>query len=216
MQVPYTEWVDLEASPSSSQHRLQRCWGKFFIFLTVAAAAAFMIAGRGILHEHTASGSKSGAHDLPSISGAFLAEQDKHEKRVCYVVRKFSGPMGDWLFSRSDANGIGSISSCFEKLPGSVLLGCIFAPFVVPAFLAILSCIGFGPAGVIAGSCAAAWQATMGGTIAAGSCFACLQSCAAAGCCAACAAAWPVLLAVCFAGACLTSGLTLHCACGWL
>ncbi|TFK64031.1 hypothetical protein BDN72DRAFT_846980 [Pluteus cervinus] len=39
-----------------------------------------------------------------------------------------------------------------------------------------LTMIGFGPMGIVAGSLAAAWQASMGGTVAAGSAFAILQS----------------------------------------
>mmetsp|Transcript_33074 Transcript_33074/g.95086 ORF Transcript_33074/g.95086 Transcript_33074/m.95086 type:complete len:214 (-) Transcript_33074:49-690(-) len=213
MELPYTAWVDVEALSSNSQfdmHRRQRFCKTFFIILSVAAIAGFMLAGGGVPNGHAAISSKSAVHDV------VLAEQDEHEKGVCYVVHLLSGPVGDWLFSRYAANGMGDITACFERLPGSALLGCIFAPFIVPAFLVVLSCIGFGPAGVIAGSCAASWQATMGGFVAAGSCFAWLQSCAAAGCCAACAAAWPVLLVVCFVGICLTSSLTLHCACGWL
>mmetsp|Transcript_11448 Transcript_11448/g.12852 ORF Transcript_11448/g.12852 Transcript_11448/m.12852 type:complete len:215 (-) Transcript_11448:49-693(-) len=214
MEVPYTAWVDVEALSSNSQsyvNRRQRfCKKSLFVILSVAAIAGVMFAGSGVFNVHAAISSDTVVHDV------LLAEQDEHEKGVCYVVHLLSGPVGDWLFSRYAAKGMDDITACFERLPGSALLGCIFAPFIVPAFLLVLSCIGFGPVGVIAGSCAASWQATMGGFVAAGSCFAWLQSCAAAGCCAACARAWPVLLAVCLAGICLTSSLTLHCACGWL
>lgn len=48
----------------------------------------------------------------------------------------------------------------------------LLALFAVP----ILAFLGFTPAGVVAGSWAAAWQATMGGVIAEGSLFALLQS----------------------------------------
>ena len=45
----------------------------------------------------------------------------------------------------------------------------------------VMFATGFGPAGPVAGSLAAAWQATMGGAVASGSAFAVLQSMAMGG-----------------------------------
>ena len=73
----------------------------------------------------------------------------------------------------------------------SALVGALTGPFVVPLFFAALCCCGFGPAGVVAGSCAACCQTPV--TVA-GGCFATLQSCGALGCWGASAAVPPLLI----------------------
>jgi hypothetical protein len=72
-----------------------------------------------------------------------------------------------------------NISRCcaLYALGGAVAGGAAFT-FSIPAALGFL---GFTAAGPAAGSAAAAWQATMGGTVVGGGLFATLQSIAAAG-----------------------------------
>jgi hypothetical protein len=97
----------------------------------------------------------------------------------------------------------------------SALVGMVSGPILVPVFFAALCCCGFGPAGVIAGSCAAGCQVPV--TVA-GGCFATLQSCGALGCWGA-SAAVPPLLMVCLllavAGGVIGTDLAGVCACEW-
>ncbi|EIN07551.1 hypothetical protein PUNSTDRAFT_135077 [Punctularia strigosozonata HHB-11173 SS5] len=71
-----------------------------------------------------------------------------------------------------------------------------------PLILAILSGVGFGVQGVVAGSCAAAYHsAVLGGVIVEGSAFSILQSTAALG-----AVPWPISLGFAIVGVALVAG----------
>ena len=95
---------------------------------------------------------------------------------------------------------------CLPAVATGAAVGFITGPIMVPVFLIALCLCGFGPAGVIAGSCAAACQTPF--TIA-GSCFACLQSCGAAGCW---AKALPVALALACLGLIIAASVSGYCA----
>ena len=97
----------------------------------------------------------------------------------------------------------------------STLVGIVSGPILVPVFFAALCCCGFGPAGVIAGSCAAGCQVpvTVGGGF-----FATLQSCGALGCWRASAAVKPLLilcLLLALAGGFIGMDVAGVCACDW-
>ena len=97
----------------------------------------------------------------------------------------------------------------------SALVGIVTGPVLVPVFFAALCCCGFGPAGVVAASCAAGCQAPV--TVA-GGCFATLQSCGALGCWRASAAVPPLLilsLLLAVAGGFIGMGVAGVCACDW-
>lgn len=95
---------------------------------------------------------------------------------------------------------------CLPAVATGAAFGFITGPIMVPVFLIALCCCGFGPAGVMAGSCAAACQTPF--TIA-GSCFACLQSCGAVGCW---ANVWPVALALACLGLIIAASVSGYCA----
>ena len=95
---------------------------------------------------------------------------------------------------------------CARSLVVGGGVGALAGPVLVPLFFLLLCVAGFGPAGVTAGSCAAACMTPL---TAAGSCFALSQSAAALGCW---ATAWPVALALSLLGAVL--GLWTGWTCG--
>ena len=64
---------------------------------------------------------------------------------------------------------------------GTAVGAAVLVPVVIACFPAVLAAAGFGTAGVVAGSVAAGWQATMGGYVASGSVFAAFQSMGALG-----------------------------------
>ncbi|TCD64197.1 hypothetical protein EIP91_004430 [Steccherinum ochraceum] len=80
---------------------------------------------------------------------------------------------------------------------GATVVGSAVAPVVAPAAVGL---VGFGPIGPVAGSLAAAWQAGMGGVVAAGGWFAGAQATAMGG-------AMPVIGNVIAGG--ITGGATL-------
>ena len=94
----------------------------------------------------------------------------------------------------------------------SALVGALTGPFVVPLFFAALCCCGFGPAGVVAGSCAACCQTPV--TVA-GGCFATLQSCGALGCWGVSATVPPLLILLTVLGSLTGMGVAGVCYCDW-
>ena len=97
-------------------------------------------------------------------------------------------------------------AGCVRSLLVAGGMGALTGPILVPIYFGGLALLGFGAAGVAAGSCAAACMMPL---TAAGSCFAVSQSAGALGCW---SAAWPVALVLSLIG--LGLGLSVVWSCG--
>ena len=95
---------------------------------------------------------------------------------------------GTYIWDQCDASKMTYIIAPIGSFFGSVgeilktvgiVVGCALLIFIVAAVL--FQIVGFGFGGIVAGSCAAAWQSCIGNVVA-GSCFAILQGCGAGFC----------------------------------